>query len=126
MNPPIKSGLFDRGERVLVIGVGRSGRASIAVLQPRVGAIYATDEDPRVDTATLGVPFVTPGSLGDVLPNVTAAVLSPGIPLNGELVRRIQTAGVPVFSEVEVAYRICRAPIVAVTGTWSEGRTAPR
>jgi len=124
VNPPIKSGLFDRGERVLVIGVGRSGRASIAVLQPRVGAIYATDEDPRVDTATLGVPFVTPGSLGDVLPNVTAAVLSPGIPLNGELVRRIQTAGVPVFSEVEVAYRICRAPIVAVTGTKGKTTTA--
>ena len=50
-------------------------------------------------------------------PKVTVAVLSPGIPLNGELVRRIQAAGVPVFSEVEVAYRICKAPIVALTGT---------
>jgi UDP-N-acetylmuramoylalanine--D-glutamate ligase len=124
MNPPIKSGLFDRNERVLVIGLGRSGRASIAVLGSRVAAVYATDEDPRVDVSTLGVPFVPPASLGDILPNVTAAVLSPGIPLNGELVRRIQTAGVPVFSEVEVAYRICRAPIVAVTGTKGKTTTA--
>jgi UDP-N-acetylmuramoylalanine--D-glutamate ligase len=124
MNPPIKSGLFDRNERVLVIGLGRSGRASIAVLQPRVAAVYATDEATGIDTAALGVPFVPPASLGEVLPNVTAAVLSPGIPLNGELVRRIQTAGVPVFSEVEVAYRICRAPIVAVTGTKGKSTTA--
>lgn len=121
MNPPIKSGLFDRNERILVIGLGRSGRASIEVLAPRVAAVYATDESVTIDTATLGVPFVAPAALGDILPNVTAAVLSPGIPLNGELVRRIQTAGVPVFSEVEVAYRICRAPIVAVTGT--KGKT---
>jgi UDP-N-acetylmuramoylalanine--D-glutamate ligase len=124
MNPPIKSVLFDRNERVLVIGLGRSGRASIAVLQPRVAAVYATDEAAGIDTADLGVPFVAPAALGDVLPNVTAAVLSPGIPLNGELVRRIQTAGVPVFSEVEVAYRICRAPIVAVTGTKGKTTTA--
>jgi UDP-N-acetylmuramoylalanine--D-glutamate ligase len=124
MNPPIKSGLFDRNERVLVIGLGRSGRASIAVLKSRVAAVYATDEAPNVDTSTLGVPFVAPAALGDILPNVSAAVLSPGIPLNGELVRRIQTAGVPVFSEVEVAYRICRAPIVAVTGTKGKTTTA--
>jgi UDP-N-acetylmuramoylalanine--D-glutamate ligase len=51
------------------------------------------------------------------------AVLSPGIPLNGELVRRIQAAGVPVFSEVEVAYRICQAPIVALTGTKGKSTT---
>jgi UDP-N-acetylmuramoylalanine--D-glutamate ligase len=124
LNPPIKSGLFDRNERVLVIGLGRSGRASIAVLQPRVGAVYATDEAAGIDVAALGVPFVAPAALGEILPNVTAAVLSPGIPLNGELVRRIQTAGVPVFSEVEVAYRICRAPIVAVTGTKGKSTTA--
>ncbi len=124
MNPPIHSGLFDRNERVLIIGVGRSGRASIAVLKPRVAAVYATDEDPAVDAATLGVPFIAPAALGEVLPNVSAAVLSPGIPLNGELVRRVQSAGVPVFSEVEVAYRICRAPIVAVTGTKGKTTTA--
>jgi UDP-N-acetylmuramoylalanine--D-glutamate ligase len=124
VNPPIHSGLFDRNERVLVIGLGRSGRASIAVLQPRVAAVYATDEDPSIDPASVGVPFFAPAALGEVLPNVTAAVLSPGIPLNGELVRRIQTAGVPVFSEVEVAYRICRAPIVAVTGTKGKTTTA--
>jgi UDP-N-acetylmuramoylalanine--D-glutamate ligase len=128
MSLPVTSGRFDRSERVLVIGLGRSGRASVEVLSPRVAAVYATDEGPRdalapaiAELERAGVPFVAPDALAEVLPKVTVAVLSPGIPLNGELVRRIQAAGVPVFSEVEVAYRICKAPIVALTGT--KGKT---
>ena len=45
------------------------------------------------------------------------------MPLNGPLVRRIQDAGVPVYSEIEVAYRLCKAPIVAVTGTKGKSTT---
>ena len=130
MSTPTTSVRFDKNERVLVIGLGRSGRASVAVLQPLVAQMYATDESPvamlgpalaELDAA--GVPFVAPDALGEILPKVTVAVLSPGIPLNGELVRRIQAAGVPVFSEVEVAYRICKAPIVALTGTKGKSTT---
>ena len=72
---------------------------------------------------SFGVPFYEPDALGDVLPSITVAVLSPGIPLNAPIVRRVQGAGIPVFSEVEVAYRICRAPIVAVTGTKGKSTT---
>jgi UDP-N-acetylmuramoylalanine--D-glutamate ligase len=51
------------------------------------------------------------------------AVLSPGVPLNGSLVREIQDANIAVFSEIEVAYRLCKAPIVAVTGTKGKSTT---
>lgn len=120
-NPaPRKAGL-GRDERVLVIGIGRSGRASIEVLGPRVGKVYATDESPAAAHVDLGVPFIAPADLDAILADVTVAVLSPGIPLNGDLVRRVQRAGIPVYSEVEVAYRLCAAPIVAVTGT--KGKT---
>ena len=130
MNSPNSSGRFDKSERVLVIGLGRSGRASVSILQPLVAAIYGTDEG-DLDTlkpalaelGAAGVPFIAPPDLGEILSKVTVAVLSPGIPLNGELVRRIQAAGVPVFSEVEVAYRICKAPIVALTGTKGKSTT---
>jgi UDP-N-acetylmuramoylalanine--D-glutamate ligase len=123
-----RSVLFDAHERVLVIGLGKSGRASVAVLHPRVASIVATDEKPPeslgealAELAALGVAFVPPSDLAATMPGITAAVLSPGIPLNGALVRRVQDAGIPVYSEVEVAYRIARAPIVAVTGT--KGKT---
>jgi UDP-N-acetylmuramoylalanine--D-glutamate ligase len=130
VNAPLTSGRFDRSDRVLVIGLGRSGRASVEVLGPRVAALYATDESPRdrltaalADLEAAGVPFVEPADLAEIFPKVTVAVLSPGIPLNGELVRRVQAAGIPVFSEVEVAYRICKAPIVALTGTKGKSTT---
>jgi UDP-N-acetylmuramoylalanine--D-glutamate ligase len=121
-------GGFDARERVLVIGLGRSGLATCAVLRERGAAVYATDEGslealaPAIaEVEAGGTRFVTPSALPSTLGDLTLAVLSPGIPLNGELVRRVQAARVPVYSEIEVAYRICRAPIVAVTGT--KGKT---
>jgi len=122
------SGRFDRTDHALVIGLGRSGRASVEVLRTRLGSVVATDEAPPDAIAealdelrAANVAFVPPGELDAALENVTVAVLSPGIALNNSLVRQVQAKGIPVFSEVEVAYRICRAPIVAVTGT--KGKT---
>jgi len=122
------SGRFDRTDHALVIGLGRSGRASVDVLRSRLGSVVATDEAPPDKLAdaldelrAANVRFVPPEQLAAALENVTVAVLSPGIPLNNPLVRAVQAAGVPVFSEVEVAYRLCKAPIVAVTGT--KGKT---
>jgi UDP-N-acetylmuramoylalanine--D-glutamate ligase len=113
---------------VLVIGLGRSGRASVEVLRQRGATVLATDEKPADELETLvvelskaGVTFIPPGSLEDAIDDVTAAVISPGVPLNSELVRRVQAKRIPVFSEIEVAYRICKAPIVAITGT--KGKT---
>jgi UDP-N-acetylmuramoylalanine--D-glutamate ligase len=122
------SGRFDRTDHALVIGLGRSGRASVDVLRARIGSVVATDEAPAEQLAdaleelkAANVTFVPPSRLEAALEKVTVAVLSPGIALNNPLVRRVQAKGIPVFSEVEVAYRLCKAPIVAVTGT--KGKT---
>lgn len=121
---------FVADETILVIGLGRSGVASSQVLRGRGVAVYATDEKPREELSdviaqieTAGARFVRPAELPDLLPAITAAVLSPGVPLNGPLVRSVQDAGVPVFSEIEVAFRLCKAPIVAVTGTKGKSTT---
>lgn len=121
---------FANGDTILVIGLGRSGQASVEVLRARGAAVYAVDEKPREQLAdviaqveALGAHFVAPESLDDVLPRIQTAVLSPGVPLNGALVRRIQDATVPVYSEIEVAYRLCKSPIVAVTGTKGKSTT---
>ncbi len=119
---------FERGERALVIGLGRSGRASCAVLLRRGASVYATDEGPRERIAGTiehvthaGARFVPPSELQAVLGSLTACIVSPGVPLTSELVRLVQAARIPVYSEIEVAYRISKAPLVAVTGT--KGKT---
>jgi UDP-N-acetylmuramoylalanine--D-glutamate ligase len=122
------TGSFDATEKVLVIGLGRSGRASVAVLRRRGATVLATDEKPPGELEEIvvalekqGVGFIPPGSIEDSIDDVTAAILSPGVPLNSELVRRVQAKRIPVFSEIEVAYRICKSPIVAISGT--KGKT---
>ena len=44
-------------------------------------------------------------------------VASPGIPPSSELMRSARELGVDVISEIELAYRLTRSPLIAVTGT---------
>ena len=122
------TGTFDARERVLVIGLGRSGIASCAVLRARGATVFATDEKPHealartiVELEANAVRFVAPAEIDRVLPQLTSCVVSPGVPLNIDLVRRVQAARISVYSEIEVAYRISKAPMVAITGT--KGKT---
>jgi UDP-N-acetylmuramoylalanine--D-glutamate ligase len=122
--------MFNVGDTILVIGLGRSGQASTEVLRARGANVYATDEkasehlsDAIARIESLGATFVSPAELDSVMTRIDTAVVSPGVPLNGPLVRRVQDANVPVYSEIEVAYRLCKAPIVAVTGTKGKSTT---
>ena len=48
-------------------------------------------------------------------------VPSPGVPMSIPAICRAVAAGVTVWSEIELAYRLTQAPIVAITGT--KGKT---
>ena len=121
---------FDARESVLVIGLGKSGLASAEVLRARGVRVFATDEKPRdqldaqiAAVTSLGGAFVAPDEVHEVLKGLTSAVLSPGVPPTSPVVRAVHAANVPVASEVEVAFRLCRAPMVAVTGTKGKSTT---
>lgn len=121
---------FDGGETVLVIGLGRSGLASIEVLREFGVTLYATDEKPSEElhetiatVQSFGAQFVDPDAIEGPLERVNYAVLSPGVPPTSPLVRRIDRANVPIVGEVELAYRLCRAPMIAVTGTKGKSTT---
>lgn len=114
----------------LIVGLGRSGLASVEVLAARGARLLSTDEaEPaRIASAiaaaeSLGAQFVAPADLPEILDSVECAVLSPGVPPMSAVVRTISADNVPVIGEIELAYRLCAAPIVAVTGTKGKSTT---
>ncbi len=123
-------GTFDAAQTMLIIGLGKSGLASAAVLRGRGVTVFATDEKPRAELTDAiakiegyGATFIAPDALAPLLPTFTSAVLSPGVPLTSPVVRAVQDRNIPVFGEIEVAYRLCKAPIIAVTGTKGKSTT---
>jgi UDP-N-acetylmuramoylalanine--D-glutamate ligase len=121
---------FGTGDTVLVIGLGRSGIASVEVLRKRGVRVFATDEKPAVDlTAEIasaegfGAEFVPSNGVDAIVPRITSAILSPGVPPTSPVVRTVNRANVPVIGEIELAYRLCKAPIIAVTGTKGKSTT---
>jgi UDP-N-acetylmuramoylalanine--D-glutamate ligase len=121
---------FGAGETILIIGLGRSGLASIEVLAEHGVSLYATDEKPIGELAepiatagARGARFVEPNEIAAIVRTLTCAVLSPGVPPTSPVVRQLHDANVPVFGEIELAYRLCRAPIIAVTGTKGKSTT---
>ena len=118
------------GDRALVIGVGRSGMATAAVLRDRGMRVAAYDDKAadqltaqRADLARMHVDLVGRDGLAAAAAGVGIAILSPGIPLTNPAVLAVQRAGVPVISEIEAAYRISKAPIIAVTGSKGKSTT---
>jgi len=108
-------------ERYLVVGLARSGVAACeAIRRVWPGAeVLAADGRADIDVGRLRALGVEPVLGGDVVPvdGLSAVVKSPGVPAQAAQVAAARDAGVPVWSEVELAARMLRNPIAGVTGT---------
>ncbi|MHB9094488.1 MAG: UDP-N-acetylmuramoyl-L-alanine--D-glutamate ligase [Eubacteriales bacterium] len=113
-----------RDKRVLVVGIARSGVAVARFLVEKGTKVVLTDKKTREELAdTLKEVPVNPVEIitGEYPEYNTGEfdflVVSPGVPLTIPPVQRAFALGIPVFSELELAYRFARSPIVAITGT---------
>src|SRR3954452_21504387 len=91
--------------RALVLGLARSGRAAVAALERRGVDVVAVDR-------TLGND--DPSSLE----GAELVVKSPGVPSENAVVATARERRIPVWSEVELGYRLLSGnPLLGVTGT---------
>lgn len=112
------------GEKILVIGAGISGIAA-ALVAKRMGAdVLLSDsksEDKITDDLTAlreaGVVLLLGSQTEEQLAGVTRIIVSPAVPCRIPLVQAAFKRGIPVESEVEMAYHLASSPIYAITGT---------
>lgn len=111
---------------LVVLGLGRSGEAAAewALEQAESGVpirVTVIDSgageklESRAEALRARGAQVLLGA--DEVPPADLIVASPGIKPSTPLMRSALSAGVPVISEIELAYRISEAPWVAITGT---------
>jgi UDP-N-acetylmuramoylalanine--D-glutamate ligase len=103
--------------RVLVVGLGRSGRAAAILLRRRGFEVVALDvgEVDRAELIAAGVEVRAPSS--DPVPGVDLVIKSPGVPGAFAPVAAARASGAKVWSEIELAARLLPNPLIGVTGT---------
>ncbi len=137
MNVPWGSGRF---ERVLVYGLGLSGRAASRLLLARGVAVAAVDDRPGVDPGELAAEprfellsaaaaarlAADPANGSDpaaAWAGIDGVVVSPGVPPERPLLAAARRRGLPVLAEVELAFPFVDGPVVAITGTNGKSTT---
>lgn len=110
--PPLPDGPW------LVVGLARSGLAAGRALAARGATVVGVDSGTPELPADVGFPVVTGvDGLTQLAQGVRAVVKSPGVPPRAPVVAAARAAGLPVIGEIELAWRLVDAPVVAVTGT---------
>lgn len=115
------------GARVVVVGAARSGVAAAELLARRGARVTVSEarEAPaaarRLEAA--GVALESGGHRPATFAAAELIVLSPGVSSRLPAVDAARRRGTPVISEVELAARWLRGPIVAVTGTKGKSTT---
>ncbi|MBI5837391.1 MAG: UDP-N-acetylmuramoyl-L-alanine--D-glutamate ligase [Candidatus Eisenbacteria bacterium] len=118
------------GLSALVVGLARSGTAAALLLRRHGFAVRALDSKARGAVAAAerleraGVECRLESQDPTALVGMDFVVVSPGVGPGNPLLEAARDRGVPVLSELEVAFRFVRGPVLAVTGTNGKTTTA--
>lgn len=113
-------------ETVLVIGAARSGIAVSKLLHKNGYKVILTDSNEvkeKLDLEALGIEVVDNGHPDWLLEKEYPFVVkNPGIPYRVPIVKHFKESGVPIYTEIEIAFRYAPGfKYAAVTGT--DGKT---
>ena len=112
------------GKRAVVLGLGISGMEAAKLLQDYGAEVTVRDDGAdnvrvteRAEALRRRGMKVELGFEISGNARFDFAVLSPGVDPKKPLVQALREANIPLLGELEVAYRFCACPMVAITGT---------
>jgi UDP-N-acetylmuramoylalanine--D-glutamate ligase len=110
--------------RAGVVGLGRSGAAAARLLARAGIEVRVTEarDTPALagvaaELATVGVVTELGGHGEGIAAWAEALVVSPGVPPANPVIAAAVQRGIPVWSEIELAWRFASVPVLGVTGT---------
>lgn len=116
------------GLEVVVLGLAKSGVGVAKTLHGLGAIVTVNDKKDREqcpeasELEALGISVICGGHPDNLIhSDVKLVVKNPGIPYTAPPVAKALELGIDVVTEVEVAYRLCKAPIIGITG--SNGKT---
>lgn len=122
-----------QNKRVTILGLARSGEAAANLLSQLGAHVLISDQKDeaqlrelvtRISSEYPQVEFQLGGHPENIIEDADLIVKSPGVPIEIPIVKEAKGKGIPVIGEVELAYRFCKAPIIAITGTKGKSTTS--
>ena len=118
MNRPAVAPLAP-GTRVLVTGAGITGRSVSAVLEPTGVRLTICDDDPlALQRLITPAAVVTTDEAVAHIADYALVVTSPGFPPTAPVLAAAAAAGVPIWGDVELAWRLDRAGWFGAPRQW--------
>ena len=120
----MKNGRY-QNQQIAVLGAGLSGSAAALLLRSEGADVTVLDssEETKLLKSTLdnlrshGVRIICGPAAEQDSAGYQMAVISPGIDPSSPLAENFSSRGTEIISEIELAWRSCEIPIVAITGT---------
>lgn len=114
-----------KGKKVLVLGLAKSGKATVELLERLHATItvneYASQDkiDCYDEYVARGIEMVVGGHPDELFErNFDFVVKNPGINYHKPFVLRLKERGIPVYTEIELAYQVSKPQnYLAITGT---------
>jgi len=113
-----------QGKKVLVVGLARTGVAAARFLARQGVRLKVSEARPALQVEAawealrdLPVEWEWGGHTVRFFGTVDLIVVSPGVPMDIEPLVQARAQGIPVISEMELAFQFLRRPLIGITGT---------
>ncbi|HIB44549.1 MAG TPA: UDP-N-acetylmuramoyl-L-alanine--D-glutamate ligase [Nitrospina sp.] len=110
-----------KNQNITVVGAGCTGVATSNFLVSKEASVVLVDIKSRIELEknllSLSPRVRTLFGCSEIPESSDLIVLSPGVNINASFLEKSRRRGVQIISEIELAFRFTKTPIIAVTGT---------